>query len=269
MRRIVWVSILWMLGCDPGPKPPAVLQETELKERIHVEVAEPLDPAAVLFTIHKSGLITWKGAVQSKEEMVQRTGSSEIINRTPILFDVEADAPFTVVRDALSVLLVKLHCVNCSFLVDTKTGPGAVVFPMPGEKGNGWHVYEGRDKEGHVGKGFEDRCLEVVVHPGKGGEINVAEVNYDVAGIVVYERQGRGPEIEVPRKAWTGEHPPCGIWTRDMLRTFLSREDVFDGVPYIHFKLSNREPVSDVIRCMAALRTIKGITIIPLIPAKE
>jgi hypothetical protein len=267
MTRPFWTSVLILLaGCESRPEPPAVLKETDLKNRVVLESAEPLDPESVLFTLHKSGLITWKGAPQSKEEMLKRAGTPEKTNRIPILLEVDPDAQFSVVRDALWVLTGKSQCVNYSFLVDTKTGPGAVVLPMQGFKGWGYHVYEGRDKETHLGKGFTDRYLEVVASVGEGGEIKVSEVNYDVPWPKEYENsRGR----EAPGDRWTGEHPPFGIWTRDTLRTFLSRADVIDLSPYVHLKLTTQELASDVVRCLAALRSIKGITIVPLIPSKE
>lgn len=254
-------------SCDSGPKPPAVLQEAQFKNRVVVEAADPLDPESVLFTLHKDGRFTWKGSPQTKEGMIKRAASAEKVNRTPILFEVEPDAPFSLVRDALYVFTGEPQCVNYSFLVDTRTGPGVVVLPMQAMKGFGYHVYEGREKEVHVGKWVDDRQLEVVVSPGKDGAINVAEVNYVVPGTLAFPKLDYGSKP--PSNAWAGEHLPCGMWTKDMLRTFLSRADVAERLPFIHFKITNQEPVADVVRCLAMLKSIKGIVIVPSIPTKE
>jgi hypothetical protein len=266
MPRILWPCILAVVAsCDSGPQPPAVLQQTELKARILVETADPVDPASVLFTLHKAGQVTWKGCLQTSGEMVRRTGGEGSINTKPILLEVDPDASFSVVRDALAVLTGSPQCVNYSFLVDSRSGPGTVVLPLQAAKGMGYHVYD-RDKEVHVGKYPDGQQLEIVVSPGKGGEINVREINYVVPGTIAFPSSEAGASWK-EKTAWKGDHLPFGNWTKDMLRTFLSRADVVERLPYIHFKVTNEEIVSDVVRCLAVMRTL-NVPIVPSIPTR-
>ena len=231
-----------------------------------VETAEPLDPASVLLTLHKSGLFTWKGEAQTKEQIVKRAGSSETVNRTPILLEVESDAPFSVVRDALYVLTGDLHCVNYSFLVETKNGPGAVVLPMLADRGMGYQFYEGRKEIRKVGGDGNEKHVEVVVSAGKNGEIIVKDINYLIPNTVVPTLEYIDPPPN--RRAWTGAHLPFGMWTREMLRTFLTRPDVAALGPYVLFKVTNYEPAADVVCCLSALRTIGDVAVVPSIPTK-
>jgi len=128
-------------------------------------------------------------------------------------------------------------------------------------------VCEGRDKEVQVGKYPDGEQLEIVVYPGKGGKIDVREINYVVPGTIAFPSSEAEASWKA-RQSWKGDHPPYGVWTKDMLRTFLSKPDVVDRIPYIHFKVTNQESFSEVVRCLAVLRTFKDVPIVPSIPMK-
>jgi biopolymer transport protein ExbD len=276
MDRFFFVLfVIVAAGCELHPPRPVVLQETELRNRVVVEHAEPVDPESVLFTIHEDGRVTWRGQVQTREDMAARAAStSSKPNRTPILFDVDPKAGFHVVRDALTVLTGKPGCVNYSFLVATPRGLGVVVLPMQTAKGLAFHFFEGRSEEKVIGSSQSEKYLELIVSPGKGGEIDVNAVNFTIPSCepeVYFPEAGEKPDRirKPPDISWLGQHPPCGRWTLEMLRSFLSRKDVATLRPYILFTITNKEPVGDVVRCLSALRSFSGIAILPDIPVKD
>src|SRR5262249_48642498 len=131
------VALALVLGCTSRAPAPMVLQEAELRERIVVPHAGPIDPESVLFTLRQDGRVSGKGRIQTADEMAARTSAvSDKINQRPILFEVDPRAGFSVVRDALGILTGR-KCVNFAFLVDTPRGPGAVVLPMLADKCTG------------------------------------------------------------------------------------------------------------------------------------
>jgi hypothetical protein len=277
MNRIPRVCILILVaGCGSDPSLPAVLQETEFTDRVVLEHAGPIDPESVLFTIHDDGRVSWKGKVQTSEEMTARASNpSSKVNRTPILFEVDPNAKFEVVGDVLGILTGKAACVNYSFLVATRQGSGVVVLPMQADKCMGIHFYDGRSEEKIIGGSrHAEKLLELIISAGEGGSMDVTAVNFtipDTEPAIYYPPSGEKPTRapKQPDISWAGDHPPCGCWTADLLRTFLSRVDVAALSPYILFKITSRETVSDVIRALSTLRSLRNIAIVPQIPTKQ
>ncbi len=279
MNRIPVALILTLaLGCDSAPPPPAVLQEAELKEKITLEHAGDIDPESVLFTIHEGGRVTWKGKVQTREVMLARASSTPgKLNRKPILFEVDPKAGFDAVRDVLELLTGNPHCVNYAFLVSSPKGAGIVPLPMQDSRTNGIHLFEGRNEEKVIGH-YDSKYLELVISAGKDGAIEVKAVNFTIPGsepAIFYPeaRDTEGNKADQPSKApdisWHGEHPPCGIWTLEGLRTFLARPDVAALSPYIVLKITTQERAADVIHCLSALGSIGSTAVIPDIPTKK
>jgi hypothetical protein len=276
MNRFLKVLIaIAIVGCDSKLGPPSVLQEAELKNHVTLERADPIDPMSVLFTVHQDGRVTWKGKSLTPEEMAARAPrrTSEV-NLTPILIDAAPDAPFHVVRDLLAVLTGKPGCVNFAFLVSTPHGPGELVFPMQAERGMGYHLYEGRSGEKHIGGTGTTKQIDMVVSAGKDGQIVVGEINLRVPCSepeIYFPKAGERPEYmpKPPNYSWNGSHPPLGTWSLEMLKSFLARRDVLEHSPYIIFKITTQEHVSEVLRCLATLKLLSDIVVLPEIPAKH
>jgi len=268
----IWVFLL-IVGCGRSVPPPAVLRQTEFKDRVVVEHADPVDPESFLYTLRGDGQIVRKGQVLTGEEIVAQTSRPPgEPNRTPILFEVEPKTGFAVVRDALAIFTGKPSCVNYAFLATTRNGPGAVVLPMQSDMCSGIHLYEGRSDEKVIGSDRNRKQLELVVSAAERGEIEIAAINFMVPSMepaIYFPEAGEKPGL-APRSSegsWAGKHPPCGRWTLEALRTFLGREDIAALSPYVRLKITNKEEVADVVRCLSSLRSLGGIAIVPDIPS--
>jgi biopolymer transport protein ExbD len=257
----ITTSLVLLLGCDSPLPSPGIVRNAGLNYSTHVDHAGPVDPDSILYTIHADGRISWKGKDQTAADLKARMphASTDEINRTPILLEVDPKASFSVVRDALAILVVQLRCVNLSFLVATPKGPGAVALPIKADRGMGYLLCEGRSGEWRVGGSELTKRLEIMVSTGERGGIVVTALNHVVPRSVYVSEAGN------PAKppAWQGNHPRLGPWSKPELQTFLARSEVLNASPYILFSITNKESTADVVRCLSVLRSLGEVPVIP------
>jgi hypothetical protein len=243
-----WLPAFLLLGsCGPGDP----LRYAELSRRTPVDRATPIDPASVLITIHADGRQTSKGRPF-------KLGAPSIKALSPVLLEVDPDTRFRVVRDAIEPL-ANAALSNLAFLVEQGGTEAALTLPMLLAVGLTYVVQDGPTR---VDVGRDPKQLGIVVAPGSGGAIEVKEILFTYPG----EMESPGGGIPLPTP-WKGQHPEPGTWTPEAFLGFVRRPDVAALRPYVELKDLERS-VSDVLRCLSALRSVPGIPIVPTIPPR-
>ncbi len=220
---------------------------------------EPINSASLVLTIRSDGTIVEGQRSFTRDALLEKVKSSgNARNDQPILLDAPPDASMRCVKDAID-WLCQANCVNLAFRVRTPSGETAVRFQTVLSDRN-LRVYDGREEVLLVDN---QDVIEIVTRVGLGGAIEVTSVQY-TREYVYFPDQG---EV-MPEKdghAWKGSHPPCGKWSVETLREFVTRPDLARHKPYVGLEISWKDHVEDVLLCLSALREAAGSRVEPIL----
>ena len=242
MRAALFVCLL-LSACSKEPAPAWIKQ-----------------PGTVELTLLDHGAIHRDGKPISLEEISKWKRPPDLKqSREPILIHHPPKGPAALLEPLLRTLIVNAWRVNIGLVPDGSTQP-PVYLPVSVDHGCGelWYFTGSQEYSSHSTFHSEQR-LWLRVHADPGGLIRVEAIQIEKVMPTEIEfaskdGKSRGPTLK--DFAWTGSHPPFGVWDTNTIREYMAREEVRALWPVCILEIRGTDRIEDVVPCLSALQAI-------------
>jgi hypothetical protein len=215
-------------------------------------------PGTVELTLQDSGTIQRDGELISLEDISRWKRPSDLKQPgEPILIRIPPKGLTAILEPLLRTLIENAWRVNIG-LVPSGSKQPPVYLPVSVAHGCGelWYFTGPQEHSSHSTFHSEQR-LWLRMRADAGGLIRVGAVQMEKViptEIVFASKDGKSREPTLKDFAWSGSHPPLGVWDTNTIKEFLAREEVKAHWPVCILDIRGTDRIEDVLPCLSAIQ---------------
>jgi hypothetical protein len=179
-------------------------------------------------------------------------------SREPILMNIPSKGPLSILGPLLRALIEKAARVNIGLRPSGSRQP-PVYLPVLVAHGchEVWYFIGPQEHPSHSSFHSEQRLwLRMGANPGGLIRVDAIQIEKVMPTEIEFEvKEGRSAEPTLKDFAWSGSHPPLGVWDSKTIQEFLAREEVKALWPVCILEIRGTDQIEDVLSCLSAIQS--------------